>query len=162
MSTAIRCAPAQRVAVHTYSNKAQYASRPDKLWLAQPAAMLYLYLDKSLQPVSSLSIYSQTRAWCCVCQLSISAGVQQPPVEGIILYLQEKDLIRLKREAKKKGGFYVEQEAKLAFVVRIRGINDMHPKVHQRVFSARQTVQDFYCAGATSTCMYAEGQMVAV
>lgn len=43
--------------------------------------------------------------------------------------LQEKDLIRLKREAKKKGGFYVEDEAKLAFVVRIRGINDMHPKV---------------------------------
>lgn len=43
--------------------------------------------------------------------------------------LQEKDLIRLKREAKKKGGFYVEEEAKLAFVVRIRGINDMHPKV---------------------------------
>ena len=47
-----------------------------------------------------------------------------------ILSLQEKDLIRLKREAKKKGGFYVEDEAKLAFVVRIRGINDMHPKVH--------------------------------
>ena len=45
--------------------------------------------------------------------------------------LQEKDLIRLKREAKKKGGFYVEDEAKLAFVVRIRGINDMHPKVFQ-------------------------------
>ena len=42
--------------------------------------------------------------------------------------LQEKDLIRLKREAKKEGGFYVEPEAKLAFVIRIRGINDMHPK----------------------------------
>ena len=41
---------------------------------------------------------------------------------------QEKDLIRLKREAKKEGGFYVEPEAKLAFVIRIRGINDMHPK----------------------------------
>lgn len=41
---------------------------------------------------------------------------------------QEKDLIRLKREAKSKGGFYVEPEAKLLFVVRIRGINDMHPK----------------------------------
>ena len=41
---------------------------------------------------------------------------------------QERDLIRLKREAKTKGGFYVEAEPKLAFVVRIRGINDMHPK----------------------------------
>jgi large subunit ribosomal protein L7e len=42
--------------------------------------------------------------------------------------VQEADLVRLKREAKKQGGFYVEPEAKLAFVIRIRGINDMHPK----------------------------------
>lgn len=41
---------------------------------------------------------------------------------------QEKDLIRIKREAKLNGGFYVEPEAKLLFVIRIRGINDMHPK----------------------------------
>eukprot|EP00892_Ulva_mutabilis_P010131 jgi/Ulvmu1/7490/UM037_0034.1 len=44
---------------------------------------------------------------------------------------QEADLIRLKREAKKSGGFYVEPEAKLVFVVRIRGINDMHPKTRK-------------------------------
>lgn len=42
--------------------------------------------------------------------------------------LQEADLIRLRREAKANNGFYVEPEGKLAFVVRIRGINDMHPK----------------------------------
>ena len=55
-------------------------------------------------------------------------------------HVQEKDLIRLKREAKKKGGFYVEDEAKLAFVVRIRGINDMHPKVckHQHTNHSSQ------------------------
>eukprot|EP00271_Cylindrocystis_brebissonii_P017299 TRINITY_DN4441_c0_g1_i1.p1 TRINITY_DN4441_c0_g1~~TRINITY_DN4441_c0_g1_i1.p1 ORF type:complete len:258 (-),score=71.79 TRINITY_DN4441_c0_g1_i1:273-1010(-) len=41
---------------------------------------------------------------------------------------QESDLIRVKREAKLSGGFYVEPEAKLLFVIRIRGINDMHPK----------------------------------
>eukprot|EP00850_Spirogloea_muscicola_P014027 SM000098S25107 [mRNA] locus=s98:272544:274240:- [translate_table: standard] len=41
---------------------------------------------------------------------------------------QEADLIRLKREAKLKGGFYVPAEAKLLFVIRIRGINDLHPK----------------------------------
>lgn len=35
----------------------------------------------------------------------------------------------MKREAKAKKGVYVEPEAKLLFVVRIRGINDMHPKV---------------------------------
>ena len=40
----------------------------------------------------------------------------------------EADLVRLKREAKLKGGFYVEPEAKLIFVVRLRGINQVHPK----------------------------------
>lgn len=30
-----------------------------------------------------------------------------------------------------KGGFYVEAEAKLLFVIRIRGINDMHPKTRK-------------------------------
>ncbi|KAH6797489.1 Ribosomal protein L30/L7 family protein [Perilla frutescens var. hirtella] len=40
---------------------------------------------------------------------------------------QEKELIRLKREARLKGGFYVDPEAKLLFIVRIRGINAMHP-----------------------------------
>lgn len=35
--------------------------------------------------------------------------------------LQEKELIQLKREAKLKGGFYVEPEAKLLFIIRIRG-----------------------------------------
>jgi len=41
---------------------------------------------------------------------------------------QEKDLIRLKREAKAAKGFYVDPEAKLAFVIRIRGLNKIHPK----------------------------------
>ncbi len=42
--------------------------------------------------------------------------------------LQERDLVRLKREAKTKGGFYKEPEAKLAFVIRIKGLNKVHPK----------------------------------
>eukprot|EP00195_Chlamydomonas_chlamydogama_P017716 CAMPEP_0202890486 /NCGR_PEP_ID=MMETSP1392-20130828/868_1 /ASSEMBLY_ACC=CAM_ASM_000868 /TAXON_ID=225041 /ORGANISM="Chlamydomonas chlamydogama, Strain SAG 11-48b" /LENGTH=238 /DNA_ID=CAMNT_0049574063 /DNA_START=51 /DNA_END=767 /DNA_ORIENTATION=- len=41
---------------------------------------------------------------------------------------QEKDLVRLKREAKSKNGFYVEPESKLLFVIRIRGLNKVHPK----------------------------------
>lgn len=45
--------------------------------------------------------------------------------------MQEADLVRLKREAKAKNGFYVEAEAKLMFVVRIRGLNKIHPKVQQ-------------------------------
>ncbi|RHN77486.1 putative ribosomal protein L7 [Medicago truncatula] len=41
---------------------------------------------------------------------------------------QQKELISLKREAKLKGGFYVDPEAKLLFIIRIRGINAMDPK----------------------------------
>nr|KYP46742.1 60S ribosomal protein L7-4 [Cajanus cajan] len=44
---------------------------------------------------------------------------------------QQKELIRLKREAKLKGGFYVDPEAKLLFIIRIRGINAMHPKTRK-------------------------------
>ncbi|GAB4849955.1 60S ribosomal protein L7B [Ancistrocladus abbreviatus] len=44
---------------------------------------------------------------------------------------QERELIALKREAKLKGGFYVEPEAKLLFIIRIRGINRMHPRTRK-------------------------------
>jgi large subunit ribosomal protein L7e len=40
----------------------------------------------------------------------------------------EADLVRMRREARAKGGFFVEPEAKLLFVVRLRGINGVHPK----------------------------------
>ncbi|XP_047949091.1 60S ribosomal protein L7-3-like [Salvia hispanica] len=42
---------------------------------------------------------------------------------------QERELIQLKREARLKGGFYVNPEAKLLFIIRIRGINAMHPTI---------------------------------
>jgi large subunit ribosomal protein L7e len=42
---------------------------------------------------------------------------------------QERQLIRMRREAKRTGNFFVEPEAKLLFVMRIRGINAMHPKI---------------------------------
>merc|ERR1712156_1159606 len=41
----------------------------------------------------------------------------------------ERDEIRLRRMAKRDGNFYVPGEAKLAFVVRIRGVNQVSPKV---------------------------------
>ncbi|KAF2712379.1 60S ribosomal protein L7 [Pleomassaria siparia CBS 279.74] len=40
----------------------------------------------------------------------------------------EKEKIRLSRDAKQVGNFYVPAEAKLAFVVRIKGINKIDPK----------------------------------
>ncbi|EPS59863.1 hypothetical protein M569_14942, partial [Genlisea aurea] len=41
---------------------------------------------------------------------------------------QERELIQLKREARLKGGFYVTPEPKLLFIIRIRGINALHPR----------------------------------
>lgn len=40
----------------------------------------------------------------------------------------DKALIDSKREAKKAGNFFVEGQAKIAFVIRIRGINKLSPK----------------------------------
>lgn len=40
----------------------------------------------------------------------------------------EREQIRLSREAKKEGSFYVPAETKLVFVVRIKGINKIAPK----------------------------------
>jgi len=42
---------------------------------------------------------------------------------------QQKSLIFLRRQAKRQGNFYVEPEAKLALVIRIRGLKEMKPKV---------------------------------
>merc|ERR1719230_1090874 len=44
---------------------------------------------------------------------------------------QRADEIRLRREAKKAGNFYVPAEPKLIFAIRIRGINGVSPKVRK-------------------------------
>merc|ERR1712083_847040 len=44
---------------------------------------------------------------------------------------KERDEIRLRRMAKRDGNFYVPAEAKLAFVIRIRGVNQVAPKVRK-------------------------------
>jgi 60S ribosomal protein uL30 len=43
----------------------------------------------------------------------------------------ERDIVKLKRQAKAAGNFYVEPESKLAFVVRIRGLRGVSPKVRK-------------------------------
>ncbi|GLV32079.1 Ribosomal protein L7 [Carabus blaptoides fortunei] len=45
--------------------------------------------------------------------------------------LKERDEIRLARQAKTRGNYYIPGEAKLAFVIRIRGINQVAPKVRK-------------------------------
>ena len=44
---------------------------------------------------------------------------------------RERDEVRLRRQAKAVGNYYVPAEAKLAFVVRIRGINGVAPKTRK-------------------------------
>jgi large subunit ribosomal protein L7e len=41
---------------------------------------------------------------------------------------EDQDLIDAKRNAKKEGNFYVDAQAKIAFVIRTRGINKLAPK----------------------------------
>lgn len=43
----------------------------------------------------------------------------------------ERDLIRVKRQARKAGNFYCPPEAKVAILVRIKGINAVAPKVRK-------------------------------
>jgi 60S ribosomal protein uL30 len=43
----------------------------------------------------------------------------------------ERDTIRLKREARSRGSFYVEQMPKVALLIRIKGINAVAPKVRK-------------------------------
>jgi len=51
-----------------------------------------------------------------------------------------RGLIQQKRDAKNAGNFYVEPEAKVAFVIRIRGINAVSPKTKKilQLFRLRQ------------------------
>merc|ERR1719381_266232 len=53
---------------------------------------------------------------------------------------KERDEIRLARIAKKAGNFYVPSEPQLAFVLRIRGINGLHPRPRKvlQLFRLRQ------------------------
>lgn len=53
---------------------------------------------------------------------------------------RERDEIRLARQARNKGNYYVPAEPKLAFIIRIRGINQVSPKVRKvlQLFRLRQ------------------------
>merc|ERR1712223_1662547 len=53
---------------------------------------------------------------------------------------RERDELSLAREAKKAGNFYIPSEPELAFVMRIRGINQVAPKVRKvlQLFRLRQ------------------------
>jgi len=43
----------------------------------------------------------------------------------------ERDVIRMRREAKKQGNFFMEPEPKIVLVVRIKGVNGVDPKTRK-------------------------------
>ena len=45
------------------------------------------------------------------------------------------NIFRLKRDAKKEGNYHVAADPKLAFVMRIRGINQVSPKVIVKTYT---------------------------
>ncbi|EGR30672.1 hypothetical protein IMG5_126280, partial [Ichthyophthirius multifiliis] len=53
---------------------------------------------------------------------------------------QERRVVEEKRKARKSGSFFVPAEPKVAFVIRIRGVNQLHPDVIRilRLFRLRQ------------------------
>ena len=56
------------------------------------------------------------------------------------LIKEEQHLIEAKREARNSGNFYMAPEAKVAFVIRIKGVNHIRPQVKKilRLLRLRQ------------------------
>lgn len=60
----------------------------------------------------------------------------------------ERDEIRLKRQARNRGNYYISGEPKLAFVIRIRGVNQVAPKVCYTMLEPRKLL--FLCLAVFS------------
>merc|ERR1712038_2141960 len=60
---------------------------------------------------------------------------------------KEKDVVRLNRMAKKAGNYYVPDQPKLAFVIRIRGINQICPQARKvlQLLRLRQINNAVFC-----------------
>ncbi|KAK2633007.1 hypothetical protein EUGRSUZ_L00752 [Eucalyptus grandis] len=94
---------------------------------------------KAIVPESVLKKQKRNEEWALAKKQELESAKQKNAENRKLIYNrakqyakeyaeQEKELIQLKREAKLRGGFYVDPEAKLLFIIRIRGINAMHPK----------------------------------
>ncbi|KAJ6828787.1 60S ribosomal protein L7-4-like isoform X2 [Iris pallida] len=94
---------------------------------------------KSLVPESVLKKTKRAEEWALAKKQDLDAKKKKDRENRKLIFSRalqyskeyenkEKELISLKREARLKGGFYVSPEAKLLFIVRIRGINAMDPK----------------------------------
>ncbi|XP_004507013.1 large ribosomal subunit protein uL30y [Cicer arietinum] len=106
---------------------------------------------KSIVPESVLKKQKREEEWALAKKQESEAAKKKRAENRKLIYSrakqysqeyeeQDKELIQLKREAKLKGGFYVDPEAKLVFIIRIRGINAMDPKTRKilQLFRLRQ------------------------
>ncbi|TYK03983.1 60S ribosomal protein L7-4 [Cucumis melo var. makuwa] len=87
---------------------------------------------KAIVPESVLKKAKRNEEWSLASKQELEAAKKKRAETRKLIYNraklyskeyeeQEKELIRLKREARLKGGFYVDPEAKLLFIIRIRG-----------------------------------------
>merc|ERR1711936_472560 len=60
---------------------------------------------------------------------------------------KERDEIRLRREARKEGNYYVPGDPKLAFVMRIRGINQVSPKLKKATINMLRICEPYITWG---------------
>merc|ERR1712056_78155 len=60
---------------------------------------------------------------------------------------QERDEIRLRREARKEGNYYVPGDPKLAFVMRIRGINQVSTKLNKATINMLRICEPYITWG---------------
>ncbi|KEH28610.1 putative ribosomal protein L7 [Medicago truncatula] len=106
---------------------------------------------KSIVPESVLKKQNREEQWALAKTQESEASKKKRAENRKLIYSRakqysqeyedkERELISLKREAKLKGGFYVDPEAKLLFIIRIRGINAMDPKTRKilQLFRLRQ------------------------
>ncbi|WCJ28541.1 60S ribosomal protein L7 [Euphorbia peplus] len=93
-------------------------------------------------PESALKKQKRNEEWALAKKLDLEASKKKASETRKLIFnrakkyakeydQQQRELIELKREAKLKGGFYVPPEAKLLFIIRIRGINAMDPKTRK-------------------------------
>ena len=69
-----------------------------------------------------------------MCLIFILKDIFKHAEQYVKEYSQKEGEIRLKLKAKKLKNFYIPDELKLAFVIRMKGINGVSPRV-RKVFS---------------------------
>ncbi|KAL2493061.1 60S ribosomal protein L7-4 [Abeliophyllum distichum] len=120
------------------SHAAGLSITPDEVGL-QRTLLVEMEKEGAIVPESVLKKQKRSEEWALVKKQELESAKKKKAEQRKLIFnkakqytkeyeQQEKELIQLKREARLKGGFYVSSEPKLLFLIRIRGINAMHPQ----------------------------------